>query len=120
MSGAPRVAPELDKPGLQTERTALAWERTAISKMVVGVLLARAAAGDAHWITALAGLAQTFVGAAVLVWAGLHYHQLHGPIQRGDGVVHPGAARAVGIATIAVTGVSLLLAAIIIAEGSSG
>lgn len=120
MSALPRRAPELHKPGLQPERTALAWERTAISMMVVGVLLALYAADDAHWFTAFAGLAQTVAGSAVLVWAGFHYRRLHGPIKRGDGVVHPGAAKAVGIATIAVTAVCAMLAVMLVVERSAG
>lgn len=110
MTQRPRLAPELDKPGLQPERTALAWERTAIVMMVSGLLLARFAARDAHWVFALIGLAQTVAGSGVLVWAGAHYNDLHGPIARGDGVVHPGAARAIGLSAVTFTGLALLLA----------
>jgi uncharacterized membrane protein YidH (DUF202 family) len=111
VSQKPRLAPELDKPGLQPERNALAWERTAISMLLLGVLLARAGSKGGHWEIALAGLAQTVVGSAVLIWAGFNYRRLHGPIEHGgDGVVHPGAARTVGWITIVFTAVSLAVA----------
>lgn len=111
MSQKPRLAPELDKPGLQPERNALAWERTAISMLLLGVVLARAGSKGGHWAIALAGLAQTVVGSAVLVWAGFHYRHLHGPIEHGgDRVVHPGAARAVGWTTVAFTAISVAVA----------
>ena len=111
MSQRPRLAPELDKPGLQPERTALAWERTAISMMLLGVLLARRGETSGHWVITLAGLAQTVIGSVVLIWAGFNYRRVHGPIEHGgDGVVHPGAARAVGITTVAFTGVSVAVA----------
>ena len=111
MSQKPRLAPELDKPGLQPERNALAWERTAISMLLLGVVLARAGSKGGHWAIALAGLVQTVIGSAVLVWAGFHYRHLYGPIEHGgDGVVHPGAARAVGWTTVAFTAVSVVVA----------
>lgn len=100
-------------PGLQHERTALAWERTSIAMIVAGVLLARYASTDAHWTIALIGLTHTMVGAGVLVWAGYHYDDLHGPIKRSE-VVHPTAARLMGLTTITLTGAGLILAVILI------
>ncbi len=99
-------------PGLQHERTALAWERTAISMMVAGVLLARYAAEDAHWVIAFVGLAHTGIGAGILVWADLRYENFDDP-SNGTDVVHPAAARLLGIATITLTGAGLLLAIIL-------
>ena len=67
-------------PMLQHERTALAWERTAIASMVAGVLLARYAS-ELHVAYAVVGIAEVLVGAALLVWSGLHYEQLHAPLR---------------------------------------
>ena len=111
MSQKPRLAPELDKPGLQPERNALAWARPAISLLLPGAVPARAGSKGGHWAIALAGLVQTVIGSAVPVWAGFHYRHLHGPNEHGgDRVVHPGAARAVGWTTVALTAVSVVAA----------
>lgn len=99
--------------GLQHERTALAWERTAISMMVVGVLLGRYGAEDAHFVIAMIGVVQVAVGGALLVWAAFHYDDLHGPLRQGTPVVHPGAARAVGFTTVVFSGFALLLAVLL-------
>lgn len=103
-------------PGLQHERTALAWERTAISTMVVGVLLARYAAQSLHWVFAAFGVATVVGGGVLLVWSAQHYEDLHGPLRSGDSPVHPTAARVVGGCVIAFTAVSLALALVIAAE----
>jgi len=99
--------------GLQHERTALAWERTAIASMVAGVLLSRYAAESLHLGFAVVGMLQVVVGAAILLWAALHYDDLHGPLRAGDSPVHPTAARVVGFSTVAFTGAAVVLAAVI-------
>ena len=55
MSGRPDTV--FDR-GLQHERTALAWERTAIAAMVAGVLLGRYASEALHPTFAVVGIAQ--------------------------------------------------------------
>ena len=105
-----RLPAEHFDAGLQHERTALAWERTAGSMMVAGTILARFAAVDAHAVLAMIGLLQVGLGGAVLLWAGIHYHDLHGPLRADDPVVHPLAARVVGLSTIAFSAASLVLA----------
>ncbi len=105
----PRPA-EIFDHGMQHERTALAWERTAISVMVAGVILSRYAASDAHLSFAAAGIAQTLVGAGLLVWAGRHYTELHGPLRSGASVLHPRATKLVGLSTVLFSGVGLALA----------
>lgn len=112
----PRSRPVIDA-GLQHERTALAWERTAISMMVAGILLARYAAQDAHFTVGLLGLIHTAVGGGILVWAGSNYEGLHGPVRAETEVVHPNLARLVGITTVVSTGLALLLAVILTADG---
>ena len=102
--------------GLQHERTALAWERTAISSMVGGVLFARYAAETLHWTFAGFGLLTIVFGGVLLVWSGRHYDDLHGPLRAGASPVHPTAARMVGRATIAFTATALALAVVIAFE----
>lgn len=108
---------EVFDAGLQHERTSLAWERTAISMMVAGLVLSRFAANEAFWLLAVGGMLQVVFGAALLVWSGVHYEDLHGTLRRGADVVHPSATRWVGLATIAGTGAGLV-AAISISVGS--
>lgn len=99
--------------GLQHERTALAWERTAIATMVAGVLLARYAAESLHFAFALAGLAQVVAGGVLLLWSARHYEDLHGPLRAGESPIHPTAAQVVGMSTIAFTGAAMILALVI-------
>lgn len=108
MTGGP--ADGVFDTGLQHERTSLAWERTAVAMMVAGVLLARYAARDAHPAIALAGIAQTVLGAGTLVWAGLHHEARQDLLRSGDDISHPGAVRVVGLATVAFSTVALALA----------
>lgn len=95
--------------GLQHERTSLAWERTAISLMVAATLLARYAADDGLWPVAAAAFALAAVGGALLVWSGVHYDELHGPLRHGGAVDHLGLVRVITLAVVAVAGTSLAL-----------
>lgn len=103
--------------GLQHERTALAWERTAIATMVAGVLMARYAAESLRFVFASIGLAQVAIGAGVLLWSARHYDDLHGPLRAGETPIHPTAARVVGIGAIAFTGAALSLAIVVAVTG---
>lgn len=94
---------------LQHERTALAWERTAIATIVAGILLARQAA-DLSPVLAVIGMAQLLFGAALLIWTGRHYDDLHAPLRRGDSPVHPTAARLVGLTTVTFTAAATAIA----------
>jgi uncharacterized membrane protein YidH (DUF202 family) len=104
---------EVFDSGLQHERTSLAWERTAISMMVAGLVLSRFAATEGFWLLAAGGMAQVVFGAVLLVWSGSHYEELHGVLRSGTDVVHPSAARWVGLATIAGTGAGLVAAVVV-------
>lgn len=100
--------------GLQHERTALAWERTAIAAMVVGLLLARYGADGAPLVFALLGLIQTALGAMLLLWTGRHYDELHGPLRQGADVVHPVAATVVGLSTVVFTALAVIYALVVL------
>ncbi|MBN4047555.1 DUF202 domain-containing protein [Acidimicrobiaceae bacterium AH-315-P05] len=98
--------------GLQHERTALAWERTAISMMVMGVLVTRFASQEEVWIIAAGGLVQTIAAAAFLVWTGQHYEELHGRLTDGTNIIHPTATRFIGTMTVVFIGVAFALAVV--------
>ncbi len=100
-------------PGLQSERTALAWERTAIAMMAAGILLARYSADSQRYLMAVVGMIEVAVGGVVLMWAGNHYDDLHGPLHSAVSPVHPGAARVVGIASVVFTGCALMLSILV-------
>ena len=100
---------EVFDPMLQHERTALAWERTAIATMVSGTLLARRAS-ELHVSLAAVGVLQVVLGAALLIWTGLRYEQLHAPLRRGESPVHPRAAQFIGVTTIAFCGIAMVIA----------
>lgn len=102
---------------LQHERTSLAWERTAISMMVAGLVSTRFAATAGFWWLAVGALGQVLFGSVLLVWAGVHYEELHGPLRRGADVVHPAATHLVGLAAIATTGVGLVTAILVAVRG---
>lgn len=108
--GRPR---EIFDGGMQHERTALAWERTAIATMVAGVILARYAAAGAYPAAAAVGVLQTIVGGVLLVWAGNHYEELHGPLRSGASVVHPKATKFTGLAAVLFSGFALVLAIVL-------
>ncbi len=96
--------------GLQQERTALAWERTAIAIMVAGTLLARYGSEDGHNFIAAVGMVEVIGGAVLLVWAGWHYADLHDTLRSGHQIVHRRAARWVGRFVVVFTGIALVLA----------
>ena len=106
---------EVFDPLLQHERTALAWERTAISGIVVGALMTRTGA-RVHLLLGGVGLAVVCGSAALLVWAGRHYEDLHGVLRAGESPVHPRAAALVGIGATVSTllATALAVAAIIV------
>lgn len=102
--------------GLQPERTALAWERTSVSLMVVGALMTRYASSNELALFTIAGLGGVVVGAAVLVWAGFHYDELHQPLRAGDSPVHPFATRLIGLASIIGTGLATVMGIALVAN----
>lgn len=97
-------------PGVQHERTALAWERTAVAMMVAGAILGRYASSHGHLVLGALGVMWVVLGGVVLLWAARHYEDLHGPLRAGETPAHPTVTRVVGISTVAFTGVALILA----------
>ena len=92
-----------DLPGLQPERTTLAWERTAIAITVAGVVVARQGAVAVHLAAGLIGVAQAVAGGALLAWALRSGHDVD-----RDGLPRPvrpqvGLTRLVGAGSVIIT-----------------
>lgn len=115
-----------DKPdtvfdeGLQHERTTLAWERTAISMVVAGTIVARWGVGDGLPVHAGAGVIALLIGVSILVWSGHNYSALHGPLHAGASPVQPRLTRLVGTVTTLVTLSALTLGIILVLRRELG
>jgi uncharacterized membrane protein YidH (DUF202 family) len=96
-------------PGVQHERTALAWERTGLATILAGATLARMASTHFHHVLGTVGAVWVAIGGVVLFWAGWRYEALHGPLRSGESPAHPSMARFVGVSALAFIGFALVL-----------
>ena len=95
--------------GLQHERTALAWDRTGLSLLVVGALLLRSGGPPYGDLVHAPGYFGLSVG-AILLWAGgRRYRRREATLRQGASPVRPGlvvlatvAALMMAVAAIAV------------------
>jgi uncharacterized membrane protein YidH (DUF202 family) len=74
-------------PGVQQERTALAWQRTGLSLAAAGVLYLHATVSRA-WLL-IPGAALLLVAAATLLTGWRRYERLHQQLQTGAPVAAP-------------------------------
>jgi uncharacterized membrane protein YidH (DUF202 family) len=96
-------------PGLQRERTALAWDRTGLALIVTGAVLVRAGGEPYAHARHLPGYLAGVLGAVLLIHAQRRYARR---AATGESLVSPGLARLVGIAATAV-GVAALLVVLV-------
>jgi uncharacterized membrane protein YidH (DUF202 family) len=95
--------------GLQHERTALAWDRTALSFLVVGTLTIRHSGMAPETLPSVAGYLAMAVG-ALLLWAGTRrYRRREAELRHGASPVRPRLVRLTGAAAIGISLASLLL-----------
>ena len=87
----------------------MAWERTAFSGMAVGLLMTRVGA-TVHPALGFLGVVQVCASAALLLWTGKHYRELHGRLRAGEPATQPAAVAAVGIGTTVATALATVLA----------
>ncbi len=98
--------------GLQHERTALAWDRTALAMIVAGAFLFRAWRASLPLLFVVAGGLMMAAGGFVLVVAYVRYGRLHGVLRTGGEVTNPRLVRLVGTATVVFSVVAILRALI--------
>ncbi|MGA1033814.1 MAG: DUF202 domain-containing protein [Ilumatobacteraceae bacterium] len=96
-------------PGVQHERTALAWERTGLATILAGATLARLASTHFHHVLGAVGAIWVAIGGAVLFWTSWRFEALHGPLRAGETPAHPSMARFVGASALLFTGFALVL-----------
>jgi uncharacterized membrane protein YidH (DUF202 family) len=95
--------------GLQHERTALAWDRTALGLMVVGVFSVRVAGGGVGELVHLPGYLVTGLGAALLWLGARRYRHRDADLRAGASPVRPRLIVLTGVATIVMGLASLAL-----------
>ncbi len=96
-------------PAGQHERTALAWERTAIAQMVGGGLLFNHAINSSAVWAEIAGLLIAAAGAVTLLWSERRYVDLHRALRSGTDVTHVVMLRTVTWVTVTLSAGSVLL-----------
>jgi uncharacterized membrane protein YidH (DUF202 family) len=102
--------------GVQHERTALAWERTAFSGLVVGLLLMRRAA-ETHLLFGALGAASTLGAATMLVSGWRRYERSRLGVGPSAMTVGPTAMLAVGVGTTLTCGIGSLFVMLQMLEG---
>lgn len=85
---------------MQQERTALAWDRTALAMIVGGALFVRAGQPPYHAPRHLPGILMVVLGAVVLVLSFERYERRDVRLRGGGPVLQPVLVRVVGIAAV--------------------
>jgi uncharacterized membrane protein YidH (DUF202 family) len=94
--------------GLQHERTALAWDRTALGLLVVGALTLRSAGAPFDALRHAPGYLTLVVGMGVLWAAGRRYRRREAELRAGVSPVHPRLVVITGVTTVAVSVMALV------------
>ncbi|MCZ7413462.1 DUF202 domain-containing protein [Streptomyces sp. WMMC897] len=94
-------------PGVQPERTRLAWRRTTLAAGVVGLLLVRQALIRDAGIAGYGGLAVALL--TVLLLAGLAHRRLNGLGAARPAPLGPPAAGAVAACTLVLAAVGVVM-----------
>ncbi len=94
--------------GLQHERTALAWDRTALALLVVGALTLRNVGAPFDSVRHAPGYLTLVVGMGLLWAAGRRYRGRQADLRAGDSSVHPRLVVVTGVTTVIVSLVALV------------
>ena len=95
--------------GLQHERTALAWDRTGLSFLVVGTLTIRHTGMAPETLPAVVGYLAMAVGALLLAAGSRRYRRREVALRHGASPVRPRLVRLTGLAAIGISVSALLL-----------
>jgi uncharacterized membrane protein YidH (DUF202 family) len=91
---------EIHDPGLQQERTVLAWDRTGLALMVAAGVLERTVGEPlVHPVSMMAGIA-FLLGLALLVLGRTRYLTRWRRMQQGQGILSAGPVMTVALATV--------------------
>lgn len=93
--------------GLQHERTALAWDRTALALLVVGTLTLRTGGAPFDALRHAPGYLTLLVGMGVLWAAGRRYRFREADLRAGGSPIHPRLVVLTGVTTVVVSLVAL-------------
>ncbi|RFA19063.1 DUF202 domain-containing protein [Subtercola boreus] len=99
-------------PGLQVERTALAWQRTALALIAGSLVGARVLAPTTGWGGIGLGVLGALLGLFVLARSGIRYRHTHGALttnRRAPGPLPGALLMGVLAAAVLVAGVVALL-----------
>lgn len=99
--GRPETPEEVFDRGLQQERTALAWDRTALSLVAAAVLYVRLVGPPLLRASQVPGLLALALGAHMLVVGSRRYADLHTLLRHRGSVAHHRNLRLVGLGTVA-------------------
>ena len=86
---------------LQQERTALAWDRTAVAMIVGGALFVRAGQPPYHEVRHAPGLVAIVFGATLIVLASRRYDAMRRRLDAGHAATSPRLVLATGLFTVA-------------------
>ncbi len=105
--------PRIADPGLQSERTYLAWQRTGLAFAAAGALLAHAAIHAHNLLAYLPGVFGLAVAAVILLRALLRYRSIEDAARGRRDAASPRLAvsLAAAAALLGITGLIVILAA---------
>lgn len=111
---SPRIIPpeRVFDPGLQQERTALAWDRTALAMIASGLVYARAVGPPYVRLAQIPVVVALVIGGGMLVLGARRYADLHATLRAEHPVVRGPFIRAVWLGTV-VVGVASTLAVLL-------